>query len=1023
MPQKTKFASSASEAGLSLGSAEPLSRLRDLLREMFQLDRGDLDFGLYRIMKLKSAEISAFLDDDLLPQVRETLNLTSEVERVRLEDDIRDFEQKSRRMGFDPTGNEQFEDMRTRLAEVKKDAVAEADVYNHLIEFFSRYYVEGDFISQRRYTSGGRSAYLIPYDGEEVKLYWANADQYYIKTTENYASYVFIPGADELKKRVRFEVATADNKKDNIKEANEKQRRFILSGKQDAIEAKGDNLFVRFEHRHLTEIEKKRWPGNGTKQQERINTTTADKILNTVDTDWLLCLDILAPTDSNNERTLLDKHIERYTSKNSFDYFIHKDLGGFLHRELSLYLSTEVLNLDDIEQQQDNLRLDRALARVRAIRHIGKKIIDFLAQLEDYQKQLWLKKKFILDTQWCVTLDKVPKKMYPEIISNVEQRDEWFRLFTISEDNISTEFLEANPYLVLDTCYFDRGFKERLLKSLSQDNRLDEQMDGLLIQGDNFQALSFLSEKYASKVKGIYIDPPFNTGTNDFLYKNNYLHSSWISMLSDRISASSRLLMPTGNFFCRIDYHGDFWVRQLLNIIFGEENYQNQIVLKRGRETAGTRGKLEVAGETLYWYSAGRTLDFNSIVIDRPIAEVQWTSFLMGGERNPRERCFLGKYIMPPDGQHFSLAQIKVDKLLKEHFLRIVCRACGAIYFSADSNDTLYRVMKKQNNRYKYYDITSNKIIHGCNFLQNCVECDNDIWRVEYLGSPTKGITNLWLDIESYAKTTKFFTENSEQLLRRVIELTSNEGDIILDFFLGSGTTCAVSHKLGRKWIGIEFGDYFRTITLTRMKKVLAGDKTGISRVIKWKGGGIFKYIELESYEDTLDSIEANKISAHHTSLLSDNNIYEDYMLRYSLDREFQSADLINYEFSDPFSYTISVVRDGMRKEVAVDLPETFNYLIGIVVEQHRCVDQVLCITGLDSTERRCLILWRNLDTVNHFELDNWFKKNRHIFKSPDIIYINGDHTLNALRQPGESWIAETIEPIFKRLMFGEKNG
>ena len=197
------------------GAAGKLDRLRALLREMFQLDRGDLDFGLYRIMNLKSAEIGAFLDNDLLPQVKEKLRLTSDEERARLEKDLEEARGAAWKLGVDPDSNPPpaIVKLNRRLAEMQKDADAEADVYNHLATFFGRYYAEGDFISQRRYTGGGRAAYLIPYDGEEVKLHWANADQYYVKTTENYASYVFTVGSGNAARRVRFEIAAADNEK------------------------------------------------------------------------------------------------------------------------------------------------------------------------------------------------------------------------------------------------------------------------------------------------------------------------------------------------------------------------------------------------------------------------------------------------------------------------------------------------------------------------------------------------------------------------------------------------------------------------------------------------------------------------------------------------------------------------------------------------------------------------------------------------------------------------------------------
>ena len=231
MNNSTSSHSTSNDVQPARGSKEKFDRLKTLLREMFQLDRGDLDFGLYRIMNLKTAEIETFLDNDLLPQVQEQLDLTDNQERVRLEQELQDAREQARKGGYDPDTqpSPKILELNQRLAEMQKDADSEADVYNHLANFFARYYAEGDFISQRRYSSGGRSAYLIPYDGEEVKLHWANADQYYVKTTENYSSYVFTVGTGETERRVRFEIAAADNERDNIKEADSKQRRFVLA--------------------------------------------------------------------------------------------------------------------------------------------------------------------------------------------------------------------------------------------------------------------------------------------------------------------------------------------------------------------------------------------------------------------------------------------------------------------------------------------------------------------------------------------------------------------------------------------------------------------------------------------------------------------------------------------------------------------------------------------------------------------------------------------------------------------------
>ena len=391
---------------------------------------------------------------------------------------------------------------------MRKDAIAESDVYHYLASFFERYYAEGDFVSQRRYAGGGRSAYLIPYDGEEVKLYWANADQYYVKTTENYASYAFMVGAGGQARRVRLEVSAATTERDDVKETAGRRRRFILAAGDAAVAVENGELVIRFEHRPMTDGEKRRWPGNGTTQQARINSATCERILHAVDPEWLVLLAEPAPTEADMERTLLAKHVERYTARNSFDYFIHKDLGGFLRRELDLFVNAEVLNPDDLEQG-DAPRLDRALARVRAVRHVGGKIIDFLAQLEYFQRTLWLKRKFVLETNWCITLDRVPEELLPEIAANDAQCEEWVQLLAVDEvegdlmnggvtwsNPPSTEFLKANPHLVLDTRHFDRGFADRVLAALSESVPLDQQLDGILVHGENFQALNLLQARY-----------------------------------------------------------------------------------------------------------------------------------------------------------------------------------------------------------------------------------------------------------------------------------------------------------------------------------------------------------------------------------------------------------------------------------------------------------------------------------------------------------------------------------------------
>ena len=553
--------------------------------------------------------------------MRDVLNLTSDEERARLEGALQTAQKQARDLGIDPDTTPGVSELKQQLAEAKADAAAETDVYNHLANFFARYYDEGDFMSLRRYSGGGQSSYLIPYDGEEVKLHWANADQYYIKSTENYASYVFTVGAGTEKRRVRFEIAKADNEKDNIKETSSKQRRFLLtesertepalSAVEGAVEVDNGELIVRFEHRPLTEPEKRTYPGNNSKQQDRINEATAKRTLEALalEPDWLALLATLAPTASNPDRTILDKHLATYTAKNSFDYFIHKDLGGFLRRELDLSLKNDVLNVDDLEAG-DAVRLHRALARMRATRHVADKIITFLAQIEDFQKQLWLKKKFVLETQYCVTLDRVPEALYAEIAVNEAQHDEWVKLFAIDEIEgdlangntgythpLTIEFLKTNPYLVLDTRHFDRDFTDKLLTALSEAGPLDAQMDGLLVHGENFQALNLLQARYREQVKCIYIDPPYNTDASEILYKNGYKSSSWLSFLENRVKTSKKFLAKNGILCVTIDDFEFHRCRLLLEDLFSREALLGVVAIKNNPSGRSTGKGFSIAHE------------------------------------------------------------------------------------------------------------------------------------------------------------------------------------------------------------------------------------------------------------------------------------------------------------------------------------------------------------------------------------------------------------------------------------------
>ncbi|MFH1887932.1 MAG: hypothetical protein ABIM40_14675 [Pseudomonadota bacterium] len=507
-----------------------LEKLKKLLAELFQFDNADLDFGIYRIMNYKRDEIQAFLHEELLPQVGEAFAQYEPADKAQIQKALDTLIENLKAAQVDPEQSPKVQELRKKLAEEAVDIVAlENEVYSHLFSFFRRYYSEGDFISLRRYKEG---VYAIPYEGEEVKLYWANHDQYYIKSSEYLRDYSFLLSDG---RKVHFKLVSGDSEKDNTKAAPGQERRFILL-EDNPVEEKDGELFLHFEFQ----------PAPDKRKQKDLNDRAVKTVLEApgIAKNWH-GLGAKAPTPANPSRSLLEKHLTQYAARNTFDYFIHKDLGGFLRRELDFYIKNEVMHLDDIENETAP-RVEQYLSKIKVIRAIAHKIIAFVTQIEEFQKKLWLKKKFVVETNYCITLDRVPEALYPEIAANDAQRVEWVNLFAIDKIKgdlltpkyakpLSVKFLKANDKLVLDTRFFGEDFKTRLIASIEN---LDERCDGLLIRSDNFQALKFMNSTYRNKVKCAYIDPPYNTSGSEIMYKNDYKHSSWIGLLWCRMVSS-----------------------------------------------------------------------------------------------------------------------------------------------------------------------------------------------------------------------------------------------------------------------------------------------------------------------------------------------------------------------------------------------------------------------------------------------------------------------------------------------------
>ena len=1051
---------------LSKGAEEKLSKLKEKLRELFQLNRGDLDFGLYRIMALKGAEINEFINEHLLPQVTETLGDIAKSDISLLEADLEKATSDAQGPGVDPEATPKVKELKARIKAAKGDQ--QADTYNHLFNFFSRYYDEGDFMSLRRYKSGGKEAYSIPYNGEEVKLYWANSDQYYIKTTENYSSYVFTLG--DGKRRVCFEIAAADNEKDNIKESNDKQRLFVLA--KDFIKVGANKLIIRLDHRPLTEGEEKKHPKTGIKRQHSINRETEQRILAKIKDakgGWLALIAAPCPTEADENRTLLGKHLTDYAAKNSFDYFIHKDLGGFLRRELDNYLKSEVISIDNLELSDDPIVFMRNLAQIKAIKNVGNKIIDFLAQLEDFQKQLWLKKKFVLETQYCVTLDKVPESLYAEIAKNKAQHDEWAKLFSIDElkgDIVTTaystplkpKFLKENPYLVLDTRHFNQAFKDKLLAALSDAGPIEEQLNGLLVHGENFQALNLLQERYRGQVKCVYIDPPYNTDMSPILYKNDYRHASWMSLITQGIDLINEYLNIAGVLSVAIDDEEIYRLKMLMDDSIGSDRYIGTVAVQSNPGGRDINSHFATSHDYCLFYANSAHKEM-LLPRDSEEGEENVGGFRRtGGLSSPKEReksefafyCDFNEltilgiggqrllaypaeyeptciYSIGSDGNIIELAP---EEFKKKH------PNINVILPKFKNGD---RGVWRWSNREKILDA----VREGNVFLQPGRDSNVTV-KLRSLVRSTYKPKTIWSD-SKYSSTTYgtmllqkifgaknvFSYPKSVHATQTAIETATYgfEDSLVLDYFAGSGTTGHAVINLnredgeGRRYILVEVAHYFDTVVLPRMKKVIYSKEWKDGKPQGRKGiSQLFKYMRLESYEDTLDSLTVQPRKGP-LEAVENKKFIEDYLLRYALREETAtSASLLGQDFIDPFNYTLSVVRDGVRRDAPVDLVETFNFLLGLQLATRRQIEGVLTITGTNAKGENCLVLWRNIEKIDASKLDKWFGKHRKTFANDlNLVYVNGDHTLNALRKSGDHWEAITTEPVFRGLMFGDE--
>ena len=1037
-----------------------LTELTHKLREIFQINRADLDFGIYRILNTRSQEIERYLSQTLPQKVKQALGDNQSEQIAGWQAELEQAQKQAQELGIDPNQSPKVQELQNKIEQAKKgSADHETAVYRHLLTFFSRYYEEGDFISQRRYKG---DTYAVPYAGEEVLLHWANKDQYYTKSGENFSNYRFSLDDGRI---VFFRLNSADIAKDNRKD-NDAKRLFTLATAQTIERENEDGEIETIDIQPISQSEDGKTltilfdykPFEKSAKQEKILEKDLQTLLahDLLQTTWGALAD-REPTEKNPNRTLLEKHLSDYMQKNTADYFIHKDLGGFLRRELDFYIKNEVMHLDDIQSAQAFAHIEANLRLIQTLRQIALEIIDFLAQLENFQKKLWLKKKFVAGCHYLITLNHIPEKFHETIFANAKQREQWQNLFAVKDLPSSDLILsdDANAYLVVDTSLFPAEFQSELLTALSAEfsDSLDEHINGTLIHSDNFQALNLLQARYREQVKCIYIDPPYNTNASPIIYKNEYRHSSWVSLIQDRILLGLNLAQQSAIQFTAIDHAELFNLGKLQDQIFKEENRIAIIPIQHNPKGRNQAVFFSENCEYMFCYAKNISkAKFNQVAIDEEVlatfteeddkGKYRWENFIRARtswSRKNKPNNWYPIYVSP-DLQEISLKNQA---------------GYTELYPQTDSGDFAWKVIpdsfieqNKEKNYFKAVNEDGKIVIYHKYYEQQVFK---NFWSQKKYQSEFNG-TNL---LKSVLGKPLFSFPKSIFAVLDSIKIVSGKQDIILDYFAGSGTTAHAvinlnrEDKGNRQYILVEQGEYFDTVLKPRVQKVIYSQE--------WKDGKpvpsdkvsgslngvpqIVKVLKLESYEDTLNNLELRR-SGLFDNLSED--VQQDYLLHYMLNLESRGSLLNVSHFEKPFDYglNISTTSAGAYEWQKVDLVETFNYLIGarlVSIDDQRVKRGYVaidCQLPNQSGDDKTLIVWRDCEQW-HYENLYAEKEFSHNFqgskttlfgkmnfnpKNTDYaqVYINGDHTLETVwdgEQSGSLKIV-SIEDAFLSLMF-----
>lgn len=1035
-------------------SSSDQARFQSLLRELFQFDSADLDFGIYRIMNHKRRILDRYIDHELpsaLDKALEESAINTEAQRAhtfnaKREEAIKAFGEDA----FAPSGELLLKYQETPLGKDymlwrgrarHSDSAAEArrDIYNHLFSFFSRYYQDGDFVPKRRYS--WEYPYVVPYNGEEVHFHWANRDQYYVKAAEHFQDYRYRSRSGVS---VRFSLRSANLEQNDIQGP---KRFFFPLLRQAHWDAKSRTLELPFEYRPLAPREARGLGGNGQQDAilERAESAVNESLASMPEAAKAL-LDFQAnDSDDHDPSTHFKFHARRFVRRRTSDFFIHRDLKGFLARELEYYLRSEVLNLSSLAASGE-ARADAWLDKMRLIRDVGGNVIEFLAQIEGFQKMLWEKRKFILEAQYCVAARLVPEELVPRVLECDAQWEEWRELgciggedtlFACSDDpDARSDFLKRNPGILLDTRHFSPTFVDELLAAI---DNIDQKTDGVAIKSENWQALNLIEERYSEGLSSLYLDPPYNTAASAILYKNDYRDSSWLALMENRLRKVPSLLAEGGILCVAIDDAEYANLHALLSAMYGSESLLATAIVRSNPAGRSTPTGFSAAHEYALFVGKGRSAKVGRLTrsprqvqrykFEDAQGRFEWVGFRKhGGEnayRTERPRLYYPLFVtndgtirVPKMTWIESDREWRVDESPKDNET--------SVWPNRDNGEEMtwkWQATRVQDDPANF----EGRRLRGGKM---------NVYMKSYMKDGTLPTT--WWESREYSasehgtRTLKalfghargFSFPKSIHLVEDCIRACGGDANSsVLDYFAGSGTTGHAVINLNRqdggrrKFLLVEMGDHFDTVLLPRLKKVAFSPKweNGTAKREATheeaeSGPRIIKYFRMETYEDALGNIEFEE---------ADDGLFglEDYLLRYMLQWETKaSATLLNIAALErPFDYKLSLNGGSEGMESAVDAPETFNYLLGLAVGTRRVFHdegrRYLVYTGSTPDGKTAAVVWRNTDgwSLKDRERDREFVAATDMTSGVDEIWVNGDSMVPNSR---------SLDTLFKQRMF-----